>query len=142
VTAEKAIHQSFNTIVETFGYAAGSEVPVFTKAYATVGTHVPGNTLPQEGQVAAVLRWSTTARSTRNHPIYLYNYYHGVNTDAAGDPSYLRAATRTAIGTYANAWIAGFSDGTHTLVRTGPNGHNANGQLVEQFLSHRDFPRD
>ena len=38
VTAEKVIYTSVVTIVSTTGYAAGSEVPVFSKTYSTAGT--------------------------------------------------------------------------------------------------------
>src|SRR3954469_1444942 len=42
VTAEKAIYVGTRvTIVSAVGYAAGSDVPVFTKAYTTAGTYSP-----------------------------------------------------------------------------------------------------
>jgi hypothetical protein len=41
---------------------------------------------------------------------------------------------------YANAWIAGFSDGTTTYKRCGPNGDVATGQFVSSKVHHRDFP--
>lgn len=142
VTAEKATMASYMTIVECVGYAAGSDVPVSTKNYTTVGTlaGVTGDNSP--GEVCALVRYSTAARTTKNHPIYLFNYYHGVVCQNASVAvlDKLDAAQKTAFGTYASAWIAGFSDGTITAVRAGPNGQAATGSIVEEYVTHRDFP--
>jgi len=82
-----------------------------------------------------------TVHTSKNHPLYLFSYYHGVASPAAGPFDTLHPTTVTAMGTYANAWITGFSDGTATHHRTGPNGDVATGQLVSSLLTHRDFPR-
>lgn len=141
VTAEKAIHGSPVTIVETFGYAAGSEVPVFSKTYSTAGTFAPGTAVLCPSEVAGLLRWSTAARTIKNHPVYLFNYFHNVYY-APGDSEQWTAAQRTAVGTYATTWWStGFSDGTITAKRAGPRGASATGQLAEFYLTHRDFPR-
>lgn len=139
--AEKAIHASWVTITEAIGYAAGSDVPVATKTYALTGTLGAGGGARAPGDAAALLRYATTARSPKNHPIYLFNYFHGVNLNAVSDADTLWTSQRTAIGGYANSWISGFSDGTITVVRAGPNGATAVGQTVLAFLTHRDFPR-
>jgi len=138
VTAEKATMFSFVTITGTIGYAAGSDVPVFSKSYSTAGTLASGTGTPTPGFVAALVRYATAARTPKNHPVYLFNYYHGVHEDSAAG-ELLQASQRTALGTYASAWISGFSDGTNTLVRAGPNGATATGQTVNQYLTHRDF---
>lgn len=130
----------FVTITGTFGYAAGSDVPVFTKTYATAGTKSTTTaSIMQHGEVAALVRYATAARTTKNHPIYLYNYYHCVAANAWNDQDKLETAWKTALQTYATAWIAGYSDGTNLYPRTGPNGHIATGSLVETYLTHRDF---
>lgn len=140
VTAEKAAHGAAVTIVETIGYAAGSEVPVFSKTYSTSGTGTW--TAPAApGDCAALIRYSTTARTSKNHPIYLFNYYHGVVLSSASGGDVINATEKSALQTYAAAWISGFSDGTNTLVRAGPNGATATGSLVENNVTHRDFPR-
>lgn len=139
VTAEKTVFDNSVSIVETIGYAAGSDVPVFSKTYATVGTMTITSQLRQAGQVAALIRYSTTARTSKNHPVYLFNYYHGVFAPSS-DQDKLHTTQRSAMQTYAAAWISGFSDGTHTEVRAGPNGATAVGSLVEEYLTHRDFP--
>jgi hypothetical protein len=97
--------------------------------------------LPSPGECAALVRYSTAGRTTKNHPIYLFNYYHRVYTNQAGaSTDLLDVNQKTAMGTYATAWITGFSDGSITAVRAGPNGDAATGQIVEEFVTHRDFP--
>lgn len=142
VTAEKAtLELGILTIVGTVGYAAGSDVPVFNKTYATAATGNFATWSQSPGDVAALVRYSTAARTPKNHPVYLYNWYHGVGRDTGGSADNLNAAQKTAIGTYATSWISGFSDGTNTYNRAGPNGASATGQIVEASLMHRDFPR-
>jgi hypothetical protein len=146
VTAEKACFPSLANqgaqIIESVGYAAGSEVPVFTKTYATDGTLALGAVVPCTGDSAALVRYATAARSSKNHPIYLFNYYHACFVSSgAGSQDILWATQGTALGTYATAWITGFSDGTNTLKRASPNGSVATGMLVETMVTHRDLPR-
>ncbi len=138
--AEKLMYGPSITIVEALGYAAGSDVPVATKAYSLAGTGSFASGGPVPGDVAALIRYSTTARTPKNHPVYLFNYYHGIQGLAA-DIDKVNTTQRTAMGTYASAWISGFSDGSITAVRAGPNGATATGSLVELYLTHRDFPR-
>lgn len=140
-TAEKAIYKNEQTIVATFGYAAGSEVPVFSKTYSLTGTGSFSSFVANPGDVAALIRFATAARTSKNHPIYLFNYYHGAYQDSSLTPDTLNLSQKTAMGTYAAAWITGFSDGVTTYNRAGPNGATATGQLVEPLLTHRDFPR-
>jgi hypothetical protein len=102
---------------------------------AGTGLVVPGDT-------AALIRYSTADRSSKNHPIYLFNYYHGVYAASGGitaDTPY--AAQKTLMATYASSWVTGFSDGSITVTRSGPDGHAATGSLVEALLTHRDLPR-
>jgi len=141
-TAEKATLISGCTIVEALGYAAGSEVPVATKTYSIAGTLTPATGFQEQaGEVCALVRYSTAAKSTKNHPIYLFNYVHGVTTHPdALDSDTLDTAQRAALVTYAGSWISGFSDGSITAVRASPAGHAATGSIVEEFVTHRDFP--
>lgn len=140
VTAEKACLHAQVTIVEAFGYAAGSDVPVFTKTYATAGLITPTGEL-QQGEVAALVRYSTATRTSKNHPLYLFNYYHRVVASASPNTDTLWGTHRTAFQTYASAWVTGFNDGTNVQVRCGPNGDIATGISVDTFMTHRDFPR-
>jgi hypothetical protein len=140
VTAEKACLTPSVTIVSTTGYAAGSDVPVFSKTYSTAGTFAGSGQLPP-GEAAALLRYSTTARTSKNHPIYLFNYMHApICSTSTNHQDELTSGQKTAYDTYAAAWISGFSDGVHTCVRAGPNGATATGHFTEEYVTHRDFP--
>jgi hypothetical protein len=146
VLREKAVHLPLAsggcTIIETFGYAAGSEIPVFSKTYSTDGTNTATGTLVP-GDCAGLVRFATAARSSKNHPIYLFSYYHGVI--GGGNPSskdLWNGDMVTAHNTYATYWDStGFSDGTNTYKRSSPSGHDATGHIVESLLTHRDLPR-
>jgi hypothetical protein len=141
-TAEHLALTDIQSIVEAVGYAAGSDVPVATKTYALPGarTVAAGRTYAP-GEVAGLVRFSTNAMSTKNHPIYCFNYYHGVTVDTAAGSQDLWAPDQTAVmATYAAAWIAGFSDGTITATRASPAGHSCTGAFIETHVTHRDFP--
>lgn len=138
VAAYKAIISSGLTIVGSLYYGAGSNVPLGSKTYSTAGTFAGGGT-PATGDSAMMLRFATAARSVKNHPVYLWNWFHGANWSGSGSSDTLLASQRTAIQTYAASWLSGFSDGSVTYVRAGPNGANATGYLVDQFVRHRDF---
>jgi hypothetical protein len=145
VTAEKAIYMPLAslgaTIVGTVGYAPGSEVPVFTKTYSTTGTGSFSVYTPLAGDCAALIRYSTPDRSTKNHPVYCFNYYHAVGYQGTGaNPDTLNFAQAAAMSTYATAWITGFSDGTTTYHRSRPTGNLVTGQIVESLITHRDLP--
>lgn len=141
VAAERAIYAAGVTVISAVGYAAGTEVPVFSKTYATVGNAALSSYFLCTGDSAGLVRYSTAARSAKNHPIYLFNYYHGVYAQSQALPDTLSTLQKTAYDTYAAAWIAGFSDGAQTLNRAGPNGATATGSFTEVLVTHRDLPR-
>ena len=140
VAAFKLTQTGAVTIRQVDGYAAGSDVPVASKVYATVGTFAPSAAVPAPGDCAALIRWSTPARSTKNHPVYLFNYIHHATMNNSGDPDLLHSGYKSALETWADAWLSGFSDGTNDYVRAGPNGVTASSRLVEADVRHRDFP--
>lgn len=139
-TAEQACLSNEVTIVEAIGYLAGSEVPVSSKSYTKVGTLTTTGFQMQAGDVAALVRYSTAARSSKNHPVYLFNYYHSTAATSAATPDTIASTYKTALNTYASGWISGFSDGSVTYNRAGPNGASATGAVVDNNLTHRDFP--
>jgi hypothetical protein len=146
VLAEKAIYMPFASagakIIETVGYAPGSEVPVFTKTYSTDGSASFASSMVTTGDSAALIRYSTPDRSTKNHPIYCFNYYHCALVSSSGTaPDTLLAAQASAMLTYGNDWITGFSDGTTTYKRSRPSGDLCTGVTVEPLITHRDLPR-
>ncbi len=143
--AEKQIHYAEaaggSKIVEAIGYAGGSEIPVFTKTYSLDGTGAFTGFAAAVGDAAALIRYSTPDRSTKNHPIYCFNYYHGVGTSGVvSTKDTLIASQLAAMGVYAADWLTGFSDGSNTLKRSRPSGSTCNGYLVETLLTHRDLP--
>jgi len=140
VTAFKACVPSSATIIGTIGYAAGSEMPVFSKVYSTAGTLSLTGQEKLPSDCAVQLKWQTTARSTRNHPVYLWNWIHAVIKTAATSGESVATPQVTAIDTYAASWISGFSDGSNTLVRAGPNGATAVGHVTDLYVRHRDIP--
>lgn len=141
-SVEKACYGSDVEIVNAIGYAAGSDVPVASKAYTLVGTGTTFGTELNAGEVCALLRWSTAARTSKNHPIYLFNYIHGVRSAAGGTtPDVINSNQQAAWLTYMNDWVSGVSDGSVSYNRAGPNGASATGAVVETYLTHRDFPR-
>jgi len=128
------------SIVEATGYDAGSEVPVFTKSYAQAATGTFSSYQQAPGDCAALVRYSTAQKSSKNHPIYLFNYYHLALISTAGAVDTLLTTQKTAFTTYAGLWVTGFSDGSVTHHRCGPQGHVATGVLVDSYIRHRDFP--
>jgi hypothetical protein len=139
VLAEKAVLPTIQSIVLTTAYDAGSEIPVRTKTYATAGT-VVATSLPQApGDAAVMVRYSTADRSSKNHPIYLYSWYHGVLLVNTSSPDTPAATVISAHQTYANSWVSGITVGGDTHRRTGPYGHVATAAFVDTKVRHRDF---
>lgn len=141
VTAEKTLYTSLTSITATFGYAAGSEVPVYSKTYSTAGTGSFASGVPAPGDAAAIIRYATAVRTSKNHPLYLFNYYHAATLASTGGDT-VHATLVTNLGVYAALWdTTGFSDGSSTYKRAGPNGANATGHTVPSMITHRDLPR-
>jgi hypothetical protein len=142
VTAEKAIHPTSVTITECNVYAPGSDVAIATKTYSTAGTLSTTGGNPTPGECCAILRMATTKKSSKNHPVFCFSYYHNayMNT-ASGVADNLLAGQKTAIEAYADSWKNGISIGGRTYVRTTPDGHLTTGRLVSAYIGHRDFPR-
>lgn len=147
VTAEKAVLNAATTIIKAVGYDCSSATgtnphgdAVFEKDYTTAGTGGPwAASEPSPGDAAAMVRYSTLARTSKNHPVYLFNYYHACYSTST-DSDTLSAALKTALEAYADAWLTGFTDGTGARERCGPHGAGATSRKVDGFVRHRDFP--
>jgi hypothetical protein len=113
---------------------------VFNKTYAVAGTAALTNYQPTPGECAALTRYSTDARSVKNHPIYLFSYYHGVGRQSTGGNDDVNTDQLALFNNYGTAWIAGFSDGTNTRARCGPHGAVALSRVTKDKITHRDFP--
>lgn len=140
--AERNLFKSYVSVVEAVGYLAGSEVPVFSKAYSLAGNgSYDSSDIEMPGDVAALVKYTTTQRSVKNHPIYLFNYYHGAMMESGALDS-LSTQQKANLGDYATAWINGtFTCGGAAIERCGPRGAVAQTRIVETYLTHRDFPR-
>jgi hypothetical protein len=142
VLLEKPIHQPDVTIVEVNGYAPGSGVAVATKTYATIGTCAATNGAYVPGECAAILRMATTKKSSKNHPVFVFSYYHHcLKSTTTGTGDDLATVEKTAIENYGDSWKNGFTVVGRTYHRTTPDGALTTGRLVSQFIGHRDFPR-
>src|SRR5215471_12348942 len=91
ILVEKACYSTGPVITGATGYAAGSEVPVYTETFSTGGTLSGTGSIDPPGDCAVCVRYTTTARSSKNHPIYLYNYYHGARLPVAGGDAVMNA---------------------------------------------------
>lgn len=133
---------TFNEIVEVVGYAAGSTVAADQKSYTQAGLiPLASGNFRCPGEAVALLRWDTPARTSKNHPIYLFNYWHGVANDASNVDKPVNDVT-SGITNFANFLQgSGFTDGVNVYTRAGPNGVTAGSFQVDTYLTHRDFPR-
>jgi hypothetical protein len=140
VAAEKLCLEIHLQIIGTTCYMPGSDLPLFSFTYATNGTYdgTGGQRTPAE--CAALIRYTTDVRSTKNHPIYLNNYYHAPQAESAALPDTVKANQKTAYETYATAWINGFVADGKTYARRGPRGASALTRLCKPYITHRDFP--
>jgi hypothetical protein len=137
---EQAAFPDYVEIVKTVYYDAGSELPIGEDSWTKVGPGGFSNWQAVPGETAALVRYSTTARTSKNHPIYLFNYYHGIGRNTLASPEDANAVQLARLADLADAWLAGISDGTTSHVRAGPNGATAVSRQITNFLTHRDFP--
>lgn len=144
VAAEKLCLGTNVTIVECVGYNAGSDIPVATKTYSQAGSiALAGSEVWLPGEMTALMKWSTTARSSKNHPIYLFSYIHGIKSDPSSGIGEIQTSQQNALNTYGAAWVTGFSDGSITAVRAGPNGATGSYDPIPNntYANSHDFPR-
>lgn len=136
----KSVTCSRVTLVETVGYNPGSSLPVYTKSYGASGTYTDTSNPQAHGEACMLWRFSTTQRSTKNHPIYLFKWFHGTQTDGATSPDTLRSGIHSSCSSVIAAIVAGLSDGTLTRVYCGPRGAVAQSGTCDTLLAVREFP--
>ena len=142
VAAEKVVYGSNVHIVKVRGYGPTSEVAVNEKSYSQAGTLTVGGTTQAPGDCAAVLRMATTKKSTKNHTVYVFSYFHAARFDpTTGFNDVLFSGQKTNIETYGSAWLAGITVGARTYKRCTPDGHLVTGRICDTYIGHRDFPR-
>jgi hypothetical protein len=139
VLLEKAALSPDVSIVATHGYAPGSEVAVASKTYSTAGTLNTTGGTNTPGECAVIVRLATTKKSSKNHTVYCFSYYHSAYYSSSKDS--VLPAQKTAHEAYADSWKNGFTVSGRTYHRTTPDGHLTTGRTVDAFIGHRDFPR-
>jgi hypothetical protein len=130
IASEKALYDSATTVVRAIGHQAGDSVAVWSYDYAAASEEVPGtltegvSCVPQGGDSAAWVRWSTDQLTSRGKPIYLRSYFHPAYANGANNTNkdIVAASWITAAQSFGDDWIAGFSDGSEEHTRCGPHG--------------------
>jgi hypothetical protein len=142
VVYEKAIFNANNEIIGAHGYAPGSEVAVKNSTLSVLGTGPTTSVVELPGDCALVLRQATTKKSSKNHTVYCFSYFHGVLGDTSlGSGDTAISSQTAAVLALGNAWNTGFTAGGRVYKRTTPDGHLVTGASVDPYIGHRDFPR-
>lgn len=106
------------------------------------GTITLGTKSYASSNSALWIRWETSRRDSRGHPIYARSYYHGALQDSPGSVDVPAGAQRTAMATYGAHWLSGFSDGgANTYTRSLPDGTPGGTVSVAQFIARRVMSR-
>lgn len=128
------------SIIEFIQYDAGSDVPVRTASASSAGNLSMSGKEHCSSDSVGLIRFSTSQRTTKNHPIYLFKYMHGVVMSAGNAGDDVNSTLKTRYDSYASDVVAGFNDGTSTRHVCGPFGAVAIGGFVSPYVHHRDFP--
>lgn len=138
---EKACFYNTCSIIGAHGIGPGSELPVFNKVYSLSGTLSIGTSAQTPGDCAVMLRQATNKRSSKNHVVYVFSYFHqafavnaGTNVDSVA------TVQKNAVQALGDAWNVGITAGGRTYQRTTPDGHAVVGAAVDPWVRHRDFP--
>jgi hypothetical protein len=120
---------------------AGTEVPLHTVSVSQAGTFVVSGRIPMPLETCMLARWGTDARTSKNHPIYLFNYVHDVyRAPSETDHEKLDPDQRGSLDGWLTRSISGYSDGSNVYHRCGPNGASATTKTLPTYFTHRDFP--
>lgn len=142
VLVEKTCYPNSVTVADVYGYAPGSQVAVASKSYGIAGTLGGVEMISTPGDCAAVLRMATTKRSKKNHPVYVFSYFHKALFSPSGSgPDELLAQQKTALENFGSDLLNGITVNTRTYKRTTPDGHPTTGRAVDPWIGHRDFLR-
>lgn len=115
----------------------------YNVAIETFGSLPTSDGTDQAAIICALLSWTTDARNSRGGPVYLRNFIHGAETQS-GDLDAIVSAQKSALQTFAAKFDdagVGYSDGTNTYKRAGPNGVAGLVGTCETFASRRVLAR-
>lgn len=127
-------------IVEAIQYDIGSDVPVATDSTIHAGTYPSTGDPIMPLEVCALWRLTTAHRTSKNHPIYGFKYFHNVQSNGGSDHESLRSGWASTAASEMNAILAGLSDGSTTRQWCDARGAVFQGGTVQPELTHRDFP--
>lgn len=128
------------TCVEAVGYDADSDMPVHTLAIGEAGEYANTDNPQAPGEACMLWRFTTDARTSKNHPIYLFKWWHGMQTNGATSPDTLRSGIASTAAGPIGDLVDGISDGDNTRHYCGPNGAVALDGECEALLHMREFP--
>ena len=149
IAAEKLSFDSNVSFTSAYGHKAGVTSRDWFWDYvahsaAVAGTMSAPSNGRQAGDAALWLRWSTDQLTSKGKPIYLRSYYHSVfgNGPLFSNVDATYTTQKTNLETYGAAWITGFSDGTVTHARSGPNGAvGLAPSIASQYVTTRTLER-
>ncbi len=120
-------------------YPAGTDISTHNKTLSLAGSRSDTGTTAYASDTAALLRYTTAARTSKGHPIYLFNYFHGVHNSNGGTEDEMVTGQRTNIAAFGTHFVSGMTVDSVTYKRAGPNGATATDSECEQYVTHRDF---
>jgi hypothetical protein len=137
-----ALLSSRTTLQGATGYHPGSDVPVWSGGSPIAcACSLASGDVDTPGDAAMLCRWSTTQRTSKNHPIYLFMYLHDA-WHTSGNADTLASQQHGAFESLGTFMLDGsWSDGTNDIRKCGPYGAVAQSRFVEPLITHRDFPR-
>lgn len=128
------------TFVEAVAYNAGSFLPVYTHTSGAAGTYTDASNPQAPLEASALWRFTTDQRTSKNHPIYLFKWFHHVQTEGLTSPDSLRNGLHSGMGGAISDILAGITDGTNTRNYCGPFGAVAQTGTCNSLLHMREFP--
>lgn len=131
---------SDSSIEEAIGYNSGSSVPVYTYTHTWTGTSTATSSNRGALEDCALVKFTTTQRSSKNHPIYLFKWFRPAYNAGSGAWETLLSGLKSNIASNMNTILAGLSDGTNTRQYCGPFGAVAQTRVVEDYVHTREFP--
>ncbi len=128
------------TLLDFTAYNGGSDLPVYTVTKNAAGTYNPSTNYFAPLESCILMKYTTDQRTSKNHPIYLFNYIHDITLQSQAASETPESSLLAAWITRTHDFVAGYSDGTLTRKRAGPNGAVAQSGTCLSYLTHRDFP--
>lgn len=130
---------STSRVVEAIGTNGGSDIPLYTKPYTAYGTWDDQYNYPTPLQCAALVKITTTARSVKNHPIYLFKYLHAVYYESKAHKDYTAPGQASGFVAEIQDWCDGITTPNETRKVCGPRGAVGQTASIDEFITHRDF---